>query len=195
MFTGIIQDIGTVAAIDKKGDWRLTIGVGHLSLANAAIGASISCSGVCLTVISKTATTFDVQASSETLEKTTLKNWAVGTHVNLEPALRMGDELGGHLVSGHVDGVISVTARMQEGDSLRLQFAVLPEFARFIAPKGSIVIEGVSLTVNEVDAAHFGVNIIPHTQAATTLAALHMDDTVNMEIDMMARYVDRLLQR
>jgi riboflavin synthase len=195
MFTGIIQDIGTVAAITQKGDWIITIKVHALPLANTAIGASISCSGACLTVIAKTADSFDVQASHETLDVTTLKNWHAGSRVNLEPALRMGDELGGHLVSGHVDSVTRVISRMQDGDSLRLHLAVPPSLARFLAAKGSVVIDGVSLTVNEIDDASFGVNIIPYTQSATTLGGLRTDDGVNLEIDMMARYLDRLIAK
>jgi riboflavin synthase len=195
MFTGIIQDIGIVAAIAKKGDWRLTIKVNALSLAHTAIGASIACSGACLTVISKTADTFDVQVSQETLDVTTLKHWAVGTRINLEPALRMGDELGGHLVTGHVDGIARVVSRRAEGDSIRFQFEAPASLQRFIAPKGSAVIEGVSLTVNEVEGARFGVNIIPHTQTATTLGALAEDGEVNFEVDMIARYLDRLITR
>lgn len=194
MFTGIIQDIGIVTGIAKSGDWLLTIKTEKLPLANTAIGASISCSGACLTVTAKTADTFNVQVSGETLAKTTLKNWAAGIRINLEPALRLGDELGGHLVSGHVDCVTRLVAHKPEGDSLRLQFATTPEFARFLAPKGSIVIDGVSLTVNEVEDARFGVNIIPHTQVETTLGSLREGDEVNIEVDMMARYIDRLLR-
>ena len=195
MFTGIIQDIGTVTALAKKGDWVLTLQTHKLSLATTAIGASIACSGVCLTVIAKTTNTFDVQVSAETLNTTTLKNWQVGTRVNLEPALRLGDELGGHLVTGHVDGVARVIARHQEGDSIRLSFEAPPLLARFLAPKGSAVIEGVSLTVNEVENARFGVNIIPHTQNETTLGTLAVGDDVNFEVDMIARYLDRLLPK
>ncbi|MDR3450446.1 MAG: riboflavin synthase [Alphaproteobacteria bacterium] len=194
MFTGIVEDIGSVASIDKKGDWRVTVKIARLPLDNTAIGASISCSGACLTVISKTADTFDVQVSGESLAKTTLKHWLPGMRVNLEPALRMGDELGGHLVSGHVDGVARVVSRAQDGDSLRFVFEAPQELARYLAPKGSAVIEGVSLTVNEVKGAQFGVNIIPHTQTATTLGTLQPGDEVNFEVDMIARYLDRLLQ-
>lgn len=195
MFTGIIQDIGTVTNIVKNGDWRITVKVNALPLVGTAIGASISCSGACMTVVAKTADSFDIQVSAESLAKTTIKNWATGTRVNLEPALRMGDELGGHLVSGHVDGVIRVTARAADGDSVRLQFSMPPELARFIAPKGSVVIDGTSLTVNEVDKDAFGVNIIPHTQHATTLGTLREGDAVNIEADLIARYLDRLLPK
>jgi riboflavin synthase len=195
MFTGIIQDIGTVSDIVKNGDWLITIQTNKLSLAHTPIGASISCSGACMTVIAKTENRFQFQASLESISKTTIKGWKAGTPINLEPALRMGDELGGHLVSGHVDGVIRVTSRMQDGDSLRLQFSMPLEFKRFLAPKGSVVLDGTSLTVNEVEDGFFGVNLIPHTQNATTLGALHMEDEVNLEIDMLARYLDRLIAR
>jgi riboflavin synthase len=194
MFTGIIQDIGVVTDIVKNGDWVLTIKTG-LPLATTPIGASIACSGACLTVISKTEDSFTVQASQETVGLTTVKHWSVGTRVNLEPALRMGDELGGHLVSGHVDGIARVISRIAEGDSVRLTFDASEAFKRFIAPKGSAVIDGVSLTVNEADGAIFGVNIIPHTQSATTLGALQIGDEVNFEVDLIARYLDRLIQR
>ena len=194
MFTGIIQDIGLVTSIVKNGDWVVTIETEKLSLTHTVIGASISCAGACLTVIEKTDQTFSAQVSAETLDKTTLKNWRVGARVNLEPALRMGDELGGHLVAGHVDGVARVAARKAEGDSVRLQFAAPQELASFLAPKGSAVIDGTSLTINEVNDALFGVNIIPHTQTETTLGALDVGDLVNFEADMIARYVERLLR-
>jgi len=193
MFTGIVQDIGTVTDIVKNADWLLTIKTDKLSLATTAIGASIACSGVCLTVIARTPESFQVQASAETLGKTTLKFWRQGTRINLEPALRLGDELGGHLVTGHVDGVAHVVSRQAEGESIRLQFDAPSELSRFLAPKGSAVIEGVSLTINDVEQTRFGVNIIPHTQTATTLGDLAVGAGVNFEVDMIARYLDRLL--
>jgi riboflavin synthase len=193
MFTGIIQDIGVVAGIVKDGDWLLTIEPRALPLAQTSIGASIACSGVCLTVVAKADKWFQVQTSTETLDKTTIKNWQSGTHINLEPALRMGDPLGGHLVSGHVDGVGRVITTTKEQDSLRLQFEAPQDMARFLAAKGSVTIDGVSLTVNDVEGARFTVNIIPHTQSATTLGKLATGDAVNFEADMMARYADRLL--
>jgi riboflavin synthase len=195
MFTGIIQDIGSITEIVKSGDWLLTIKTDKLSLASTTIGASIACSGICLTVIAKTTDTFQVQASTETLNKTNMLHWQKGTRINLEPALRMGDELGGHLVTGHIDGIAFVTAKHKEGDSIRLQFEVPPLFSRFLAPKGSAVVEGVSLTVNEIADNRFGVNIIPHTQTATTLGTLAIGDEVNFEVDMIARYVERLLHK
>jgi riboflavin synthase len=193
MFTGIVQDIGIVTDIAKKGDWLLTIKTNHMSLAHTTIGASVSCSGICLTVIAKTNDSFQVQASAETLAKTTMMHWQSGTCINLEPALRMGDELGGHLVTGHVDGVAFVTSKNKEGDSIRLQFEAPAEYTRFLAPKGSAVVDGVSLTINEIDHARFGVNIIPHTQTATTLGKIAIGDAVNFEVDMIARYVEQLL--
>jgi riboflavin synthase len=195
MFTGIIQDIGTITDIAKNGDWLLSIKTDKLPLATTALGASIACSGICLTVISKTENSFQVQASAETLSKTTIMHWKSGTRINLEPALRMGDELGGHLVTGHIDGVAFVTSKRKEGDSLRLQFEVPHELSRFLAPKGSATLDGTSLTVNEVNGAVFGVNIIPHTQTETTLGALAIGDAVNFEVDMIARYIERQMHR
>lgn len=192
MFTGIITDIGTIAAIDKQGDWALTIET-KLPLDKTPIGASVACSGICLTVIEKSAKQFKVQVSRETLSKTTAVHWRPGIHINLEPALRAGDELGGHILSGHVDGIARVIDKKPEGDSLRFEFEVPHEFAKFLAPKGSAAIDGVSLTVNEVNGARFGVNIIPHTQKMTSLAALNPGDEANFEADMIARYVDRML--
>ncbi|MBT3908104.1 MAG: riboflavin synthase, partial [Rhodospirillaceae bacterium] len=157
-----------------------------------AIGASICCSGACLTVIDKGSEWFAAMVSAETLSKTTLSDWKVGTPVNLERALRMGDELGGHIVSGHVDGVGTLDASETEGDSTRMIFEAPSDLIRFIAPKGSITIDGVSLTVNDVTDNTFGINVIPHTQEATTLGALSVGGTVNLEIDMLARYVARL---
>jgi len=195
MFTGIIQDIGTVADITKSGDWLITVHTNNLSLSHTLTGASISCSGACMTVISKKDHSFQIQVSRESLDKTTIKHWQIGSHVNLEPALRLGDELGGHLVSGHVDGITRVISRAQEGDSMRLQFSIAQELARFLVPKGSVVIDGVSLTVNEVQDKSFGVNIIPHTQKMTTLGTLEVNDVANIELDMLARYLDRLMTR
>jgi riboflavin synthase len=195
MFTGIIRDIGTVADIAKSDDWVLKIKTDKLPLFNVSVGSSIACSGICLTVISKTYNVFQVQVSAETLKRTTVMNWVPGAPVNLEPSLRMGDEMGGHIVTGHIDGVAFVVAKEKVGDSVRLQFDAPHELARFLAPKGSVTIDGVSLTVNEIDHALFNVNIIPHTQNATTLGKLSVGDGVNFEADMLARYVERLLQQ
>ncbi len=193
MFTGIITDIGAVRAVVPGGDTRFEIDTAY-DTAGIEIGASIACAGVCLTAVEKGEGWFAVTVSAETLSKTTLGDWQSGTPVNLERALRLGDELGGHLASGHVDGVGQLTERRQEGDSLRLTFSAPAALARFIAPKGSISIDGVSLTVNEVDGAAFGVNIIPHTADATTLGRLAEGDRVNLEIDVIARYVARLTE-
>jgi riboflavin synthase len=191
MFTGIIQDIGEITAIDKRGDWVVTVAT-KLPLSATAIGASISHSGCCLTVIEKTAYSYKVQLSEETISKTTALRWQIGTRVNLEMALKAGDELGGHYVSGHVDGIARVVSVAKVSDSLRIQFDVPAEFAKFVAAKGSVTIDGVSLTVNYVEGAQFSVNIIPHTQTVTTLGTLKAGDETNFEVDMIARYVERM---
>lgn len=195
MFTGIIQDIGEITAIDKRGDWIVTVAT-NLSLTETAIGASISHSGICLTVIEKmlggNRAQYKVQLSEETISKTTALRWSIGTRVNLETALRAGDELGGHYVSGHVDGIARVVDVSRSGDSWCLVFDVPNDFAKYIAAKGSVTIDGVSLTVNRVDGVRFGVNIIPHTQKETTLGHLKIGDETNFEVDMIARYVERM---
>jgi riboflavin synthase len=195
MFTGIITAIGTVSAIDPIGegqDMRLAIDTPEGWLAGAEIGASIACSGCCLTVVTLEEGRFTVEVSEETLSKTTLGSWRTGTRINLERALRMGDEMGGHVVSGHVDGLGEVLSATPENGSTRWLFQLPPGLARFVAPKGSVTINGVSLTVNEVEGATFGVNIIPHTSTVTTFGTLRPGDRVNIEIDMLARYVARL---
>ena len=193
MFTGIIQDLGRVASREMRGvDARLVIATSKLSLADTAIGDSISVQGVCLTVTSLTSHSFTADVSHETLSLTTLGELDVGSAVNLEPALRAGDRLGGHLVSGHVDGVARVAGTGRDGDSLRVQVIVPSELARYIARKGSVTLDGVSLTVNEVDGATFGVNLIPHTQTVTTLGRLQPGAKLNLEVDQMARYIERL---
>lgn len=194
MFTGIISDLGQVRAILPGGDTAYRIATA-LDLEDLALGASIACSGACLTVVEKGRDWFAVQASAETRERTTLGGWRVGTRINLERALKAGDELGGHLVSGHVDAVATIVERRAEGDSLRFVFAVPEAYAPAIAPKGSVALDGVSLTVNEVAGARFGVNIIPHTQARTTFATAAAGDRVNLEIDLVARYLARLTGR
>ncbi len=193
MFTGIITDIGEVVAIEKRGDTRFVISTAY-DTESIAIGASIACSGCCLTAIEIGRGSFSVQASAETLSKTTLGGWRVGTRVNLERALKMGDELGGHVVSGHVDGVGEIMSITPEGDSRRFRFRVDKSLARFIAPKGSVTLDGTSLTVNEVGGNEFGVNMIPHTQAVTTWGHARAGGLVNVEIDMLARYVARLAE-
>ena len=193
MFTGIITDVGTVRAIRRNGDTRLKINTDY-DTSGIADGASICCSGACLTVIDRGPGWFAVEASAETLARTTLGTWKEENSVNLERALKAGDELGGHIVYGHVDGVARITGVTAEGHSLRLVFEAPTELRPYIAPKGSIALDGVSLTVNEADGAEFGVNIISHTQHATTFGDRVVGDAVNVEIDMLARYVARLLK-
>jgi riboflavin synthase len=192
MFTGIITDVGHVLAIEPDGDPRYRIGTAY-DTAGVALGASIAHSGVCLTVIATGPGWFDVQVSAETLGLTSVKHWRVGSRTNLERALKVGDELGGHIVSGHVDGIGRVVERRTEQESVRFTFEVPPALERLVARKGSIAIDGVSLTVNEVEGARFGVNVIPHTQQMTSFGTLAVGDEVNLEVDMLARYVARLL--
>ncbi len=192
MFTGIITDVGRILDVEAGGDPCFVVET-HLGTGDIALGASIAHSGICLTVIDKGADWFKVQASAETLNLTTARHWRRGTRLNLERALRLGDELGGHMVSGHVDGIGTIVARGPENDSVRYIFEAPAEIARFIARKGSITVDGVSLTVNEVEGNCFGVNIIPHTQAATRFGETVVGDPVNLEIDMLARYVARLV--
>ena len=193
MFTGIITDIGKVRALEKKGDTRFEITT-RFDIESIDIGASICCSGACMTVIEKQDNWFAIEASSETLSKTILGSWLVNTPVNLERALKVGDEMGGHVVSGHVDGTAKVIDLYKEGDSLRVKFNTNDMLSKFIAPKGSVTLNGVSLTVNEVDKTSFGVNLVSHTQAETTLGMLSTGEKVNVEIDMLARYVARLME-
>lgn len=197
MFTGIITALGTIRAITPLGDghdMRLVIETPWPDTASIAIGASIACSGCCLTAVEVGEDWFAVDASAETLSKSRLRHWRVGSKVNLERSLRMGDELGGHLVSGHVDGVGEAVSATPENGSIRWLFRVPHELARFIAPKGSVAVDGVSLTVNEVQGDIFGVNIIPHTASVTGFGTLAPGDAVNIEIDMLARYVARLAE-
>jgi riboflavin synthase len=194
MFTGIITDIGTVLALHRQGDLRARIGTSY-DVDGIDIGASIACDGVCLTVVDlgrSPQNWFEVQISGETLSCTTLGGWGPGHRVNLERALRVGDELGGHIVSGHVDGLAQVIGIRPEGDSLRVTFRAPQALAGFIAPKGSVALNGTSLTVNEVDGTDFGINFIPHTRQATTWGDVAEGDAVNLEVDTMARYVARL---
>lgn len=196
MFTGIITDLGKVRSVERRGDTRFQIETAY-PLDQVAIGASIACNGCCLTVVDKGEGCFSVDVSAESLSKTTLGDWSEGAPVNLERALALGEELGGHLVTGHVDGVAEVTEKAREGDSWRFSFRAPAALARFIAPKGSVCLNGVSLTVNEVSdeaegSAVFGVNIIPHTAEVTTFGTTGAGDRVNLEIDLLARYLDRL---
>jgi len=192
MFTGIVTDLGRVRRIEKGALAELTIAT-HFDTAAIAIGASIACSGACLTVIAVEEGAFTVQASAESLARTTIGGWAAGTPVNLERSLRLGDELGGHLVSGHVDGLALIVERRHEAESVRFTFEAPEALMRFIAPKGSVTLDGVSLTVNEVSGNRFGVNIIPHTLACTNFNEAQPGQQMNLEIDMIARYVARLL--
>ncbi|MBL8839798.1 MAG: riboflavin synthase [Alphaproteobacteria bacterium] len=198
MFTGIVTEVGLVRSIRRAAaaaDTRLEIAAPHHA-GSLALGASIACSGVCLTVVERGDDWFAVEASAETLARTTLGDWAVGTAINLERALRLGDELGGHIVSGHVDGVGMVEAWSPEGGSVRASFSVPRTMGRYLASKGSVAVDGVSLTVNDVedhgDATRFGVNLIPHTRSETTFRTARVGQRVNVEVDMLARYVDRL---
>jgi riboflavin synthase len=193
MFTGIITDVGQVRAIEKLGDTRFEIETSY-DTNTIDIGASIACSGPCLTVVEKGDGWFAVDASDETLSCTNLGDWIVGTAINLERALKIGDELGGHVVTGHVDAVVSLLHMETVGDSTKLVFSLPEKFAGFVAPKGSICVDGVSLTVNEVGDDHFTVNIIPHTQAHTTFGALSVGRRINFEIDVLARYVARMTE-
>ena len=197
MFTGIVTDVGTVRSAEQRGDLRLVIGTGY-DLDTVDLGASISCSGVCLTVVDKGDDWFAVDVSGETISKTAADRWREGAKLNLERALRLGDELGGHIVTGHVDAVASVVGTCPDGDSTRVGISVPKTLAPMIAPKGSITLDGVSLTVNEVRDAedgttHFSVNIIPHTAHHTTLGELKQGQQLNVEIDVLARYIDRML--
>jgi riboflavin synthase len=194
MFTGIISDVGMIEALEQRGDLRAVVKTRYDTEA-IGDGASIACSGACLTVVDKGHDWFAVDISKETLDYTTLGAWSVGSRINLERALCMGDELGGHMVSGHVDGVATVLSRIDEGDSRRLSIRVPSLISRFIASKGSVTLDGISLTVNEVEADVFGVNIIPHTWEKTTLADVGPGSRLNVEIDMLARYVARLTEQ
>ena len=198
MFTGIITDVGTIESVEPRGDLRVRISTGY-DTATVAIGASIACSGACLTVVDKGANWFAVDVSGETQDKTAAGMWASGRKLNLERALKVGDELGGHIVTGHVDAVATVVEARPEGDSTRMTFEAPAAVAPYIAPKGSICLDGVSLTVNEVagtskGGVRFGINVIPHTAQATTFGDLSVGREVNVEIDVLARYLGRMQQ-
>jgi riboflavin synthase len=198
MFTGIVSDVGVVSAVDRsRGDARFVIDSAYAP-STIELGASIACSGACLTVVtvapSARGASFAVDVSAETLARTTLGDWREGTRINLERSLKVGDELGGHIVSGHVDGVGTLIDIAQDGDSMRMTFEVPEALKGFVAQKGSIALDGTSFTVNGVNGRTFGINVIPHTQAVTTWGAAKPGDRVNVEIDMLARYVARLLE-
>jgi riboflavin synthase len=199
MFTGIVTDIGTIRSVEQRGDIRLTIGCNY-SMEGVDLGASIACSGCCLTVVDKGADWFAVDASAETLSKTAATMWTEGRGLNLERALKIGDELGGHIVTGHVDGIGTVIDIVAEGGSHRVIVRVDATLAPFIATKGSITVDGISLTVNDVSdqldgTTHFSLNIIPHTWSVTTFDALTTGQQVNLEIDVLARYLARMQER
>jgi riboflavin synthase len=199
MFTGIITDIGTIRNAEQRGDLRLVIGCGY-DMAGVDLGASIACSGCCLTVVDKGADWFAVDASAETISKTAQGGWTQSRKLNLERALKIGDELGGHIVTGHIDGIGEVSAVTLEGDSHRVTICVSSDLAPYIAPKGSVTVDGVSLTVNAVEdnpdgSATFGLNIIPHTWSVTAFADLTVGQAVNIEIDVLARYLSRMQER
>jgi riboflavin synthase len=196
MFTGIITDVGKVRSADQQGDLRLTIGCGY-DMTGVDLGASIACSGCCLTVVDKGDDWFAVDASGETISKTAQGQWVQGRKLNLERALKIGDELGGHIVTGHVDGVGEIVAITPEGGSHRVDIRISSDVAPYIAPKGSVTVDGVSLTVNAVvdnpdGSATFGLNIIPHTWSVTAFADLTVGQAVNIEIDVLARYLARM---
>lgn len=199
MFTGIVTDIGTITSVERRGDTRVVVATSY-DAAGIDLGASIACSGVCLTVVDKAAPQepgwFAVDVSGETISRTAEGQWSAGRRLNLERAMKLGDELGGHIVTGHVDGIAIVKGVCPDGDSLRIGFAVPAALAPFVASKGSITVDGVSLTVNDVsdiaDGTDVAINLIPHTQAMTTLGALEPGRTVNIEIDVLARYLQRM---
>ncbi len=195
MFTGIVSDIGIIDRVEQRGDARVVVTTAY-DTATIDLGASIACSGVCLTVIDKGVGWFAVDVSGETVSCTAQGQWTEGKRLNLERAMKLGEELGGHIVTGHIDGIAEVLGVCTEGDSKRVGFRVTPDLAPFLAPKGSITIDGVSLTVNDVsdkdDSTHFAVNIIPHTQKMTTLGDLETGTGVNIEIDVLARYLQRM---
>jgi len=195
MFTGIVSDVGEVRRIENRGDLHVTIAT-LFDVSAIEIGASIACAGICLTVVRKGDTLdrwFEVTASHETQAKTTAATWKVGQGINLERPLRVGDELGGHILTGHVDGTATILETASEGESVRMVFEAPPALARYVASKGSVALDGVSLTVNDVDGARFGVKLIPHTLHATTFGRSRERDRVNMEVDVLARYVSRLM--
>ena len=196
MFTGLVSDMGEVRRVEKRGDTHLTIAT-HYDVSAMDVGGSVACAGVCLTIVDKGNAKdrwFAVTASGETLSKTTIGSWKAGDAVNLERPLRVGDEFGGHIVTGHIDGMAEVVSIAPEGESVRMVFQAPKVLARYIAEKGSIALDGVSLTVNEAEGARFGVNIIPHTAKVTTFGRLKPGGKVNLEIDLLARYVARLVK-
>ena len=195
MFTGIITDVGEIIELEKRGDLRARIKTNY-DAKRIAFGASIACDGICLTAVDFGDNWFDVEISAETVSKTIIGSglWEINYKVNLERSLKVGDELGGHIVSGHVDGIATVSSIVDEGDSTRFTFEAPMELARFIAPKGSVALNGTSLTVNEVRNNTFGINLVPHTKKVTSWNKTQVGDPINLEIDTLARYVARLAE-
>ena len=191
MFTGIVTDVGSIRSLKQSGDLRIEIKTSY-DLSTIDLGASVACNGICLTVVEKTTDCFSVDVSAESVSLTNIDSWTTGTLINLERSLKVGDELGGHIVAGHVDGVAQIISINDEGGSTRMTLRAPHSLSRFIAPKGSVALNGTSLTVNEVDGNDFGVNFIPHTKAVTTWRNAEIHDFVNLEIDTLARYVARL---
>ena len=191
MFTGIVTDVGSIRSLKQSGDLRIEIKTSY-DLSTIDLGASVACNGICLTVVEKTTDCFSVDVSAESVSLTNVDSWTTGALINLERSLKVGDELGGHIVAGHVDGVAQIISINDEGGSTRMTLRAPHSLSRFIAPKGSVALNGTSLTVNEVDGNDFGVNIIPHTKAVTTWRNAKVYDFVNLEIDTLARYVARL---
>ena len=191
MFTGIVTDVGSIRSLKQSGDLRIEIKTSY-DLSTIDLGASVACNGICLTVVEKTTDCFSVDVSAESVSLTNVDSWTTGALINLERSLKVGDELGGHIVAGHVDGVAQIISINDEGGSTRVTLRAPHSLSRFIAPKGSVALNGTSLTVNEVDANDFGVNFIPHTKAVTTWRNAKVYDFVNLEIDTLARYVARL---
>jgi riboflavin synthase len=194
MFTGIIESQGVIEKIEpKSGDWKVTIQTGKLDMSDVKIGDSIAANGICLTAIETTHNSYVADVSGETMSVTTAADWQVGTHVNLEKALRLQDRLGGHLVSGHVDGVGTVCQISQDARSWRYEVEAPLALSKYIAAKGSICINGISLTVNQVEGSIFGVNIVPHTRQETTIKEFEVGSKVNLEVDLLARYLERMM--
>lgn len=194
MFSGIVTDVGRVRSVESCGDTRIVVATAY-DTATIEVGASVCCSGACLTVVATGGDWFAVDVSAETLARTTLGEWQAGRRINLERSLRVGDEVGGHFVLGHVDSVSELRAAADEGDSRRLEFSIPDGLDRLIAAKGSVALDGVSLTVNEVTGESFGVNIVPHTRRATTLGEARAGQLVNLEVDTIARYLARQMER
>ena len=191
MFTGIVTDVGSIRSLKQSGDLRIEIKTSY-DLTTIDLGASVACNGICLTVVEKTKDCFSVDVSAESVSLTNVDSWTKGALINLERSLKVGDELGGHIMAGHVDGVAQIISINDEGGSTRMTLRAPHSLSRFIAPKGSVALNGTSLTVNEVDGNNFGVNLIPHTKAVTTWRNAKVHDLVNLEIDTLARYVARL---